>query len=206
MFPYPVSPTTGNLTWLSPLRPVYSDVDRLLICPTTTIQTPQPPPVAQGTFNSAWYYANDNITTNGSYTFNGFLYAGGWTFSGVASTTCAFMQQTAVRTPDITPVIGDGIWPDAWPDTNNPVSNPCNLQTGHYNSGTAHDGGEGMGRYCIARHGPNRVSTPPVALAGFNIIMPGGINMAFMDGHVDDQSLNNLWNLTWHLGWVNHKP
>ena len=209
MFPYPTTtgtPTGVGLTWLTPLRPIYADADKLVICPMTTIQTPQPPPAPQGTWNTAWYYAGDGVTTNGSYTFNGWLYAGGWNYSGVASATLAFMQQTAARNPDRTPILGDGMWPDAWPDTNDPVANPANLQTGNYSPGTSHNGGEGMGRYCLARHGPNRVSTPPTNLTGRNIILPGGINMVCLDGHVEDVSLNNLWNYTWHLWWTNDKP
>lgn len=206
MFPYPNTSANPDLTWLSPLRPVYANVDKLVICPTTTINSTQLPPYPHGTYNMTWYYAGQGVTTNGSYTFNGWLYAGNWpaTFTGVGPASLAFNQQTAIRHPDTTPSFGDGDWPDAWPDTNDPVAS--NLQWGNCNGGNAHDGGEGMGRYCIARHGPNRVSTPPVSLLGFNVVMPGGINMVYMDGHVDDQSLNNLWNLTWHLAWVNHKP
>jgi prepilin-type processing-associated H-X9-DG protein len=39
-----------------------------------------------------------------------------------------------------------------------------------------------MGRWCTERHG-NR------------------INMAFLDGHVQHESLNHLWDLDWAYGW-----
>ncbi|HEV2318689.1 MAG TPA: prepilin-type N-terminal cleavage/methylation domain-containing protein [Verrucomicrobiae bacterium] len=199
MFEYP-SPNSVNLTWLYPVRPVYSQVDSLMICPMTTIWTPTPAANDSGTFNKAWFYPEPDITTNGSYTFNGWLYNGGFDFSSVPKTLAplCFGQQSAVRQPVITPILGDGDWPDAWPFTND-VTCP-NLQTGEY-SATQPDGPQGMDRYLIARHGPHRVSNPPINQRPRDP-MPGGINMVFMDGHVEPEALENLWSLDWNLTWT----
>jgi prepilin-type N-terminal cleavage/methylation domain-containing protein/prepilin-type processing-associated H-X9-DG protein len=199
-FPYP-SPNFVNLTWLYPLRPVYSQVDTLMICPTTTIWNPPPlTPNQAGTFNKAWYYSEPDITTNGSYTFNGWLYNGGFNFSSVPSSmsTNCFAQQAQIRQPSITPILGDGIWPDAWPFPNDVPDG--DLQNGSYSSSQP-GGPQGMDRYLIARHGPHRVNTPPTSI-GNRVQWPGGINMVFMDGHVESVSLNNLWNLDWNVGWT----
>jgi prepilin-type N-terminal cleavage/methylation domain-containing protein/prepilin-type processing-associated H-X9-DG protein len=198
MFQYPVV-NNVNLTWLYQVRPVYAGVDNLMICPMTTIPKPQPPAVPQGTYNQAWYYAGDQITTNGSYTFNGWLYGGGWNFTSVPSSLAglAFNQQSAVKLPAITPILGDGVWPDAWPFTNDVPS--ANLATGLYNT-TQPQGPQGLDRYLIARHAPNRVSNPPTNWPPRNPL-PGGIHIVFMDGHVEPIALNNLWNLDWNATW-----
>jgi prepilin-type N-terminal cleavage/methylation domain-containing protein/prepilin-type processing-associated H-X9-DG protein len=200
MFPYPTI-NGQNQTCLVLLRPVYANVDKLMLCPMTTVPPGQSPANGVGTYNTTWYYnAGGDITTNGSYTFNGWLYAGGWQnsgFPGVGPVTEAFNQQTAVMSPVITPAFGDGIWPDAWPEIND-IFQSDNLQTGYYSSGPG--GGQGMDRYLIARHGPNRVNLPPTIVSNRNQ-WPGGINFVFFDGHVEDVSVNNFWGLDWHLGW-----
>ena len=53
-----------------------------------------------------------------------------------------------------------------------------------------------MGLFAIPRHGSpsDKVSTnhPP------NLPLPGAINVAFFDGHVEQVKLDRLWQLTWH--------
>ena len=203
-FPY------NSGTWLVPLRPVYNNVDKLVACPMTSTWPANLGTLAAGTFDRQWYWTGSSVTTNGSYTINGWLYSGNWTYSGVGSPTEAFKQQTAVMNPVAAPAFADGIWPDAWPETNDVPAN--NLQLGGQTGatldvvpGTCPDvsgGPEGMQRYMIARHGPHRVGLPPTSISNKQI-WPGGINMVFVDGHVEDESLNNLWELYWHLNWSN---
>jgi prepilin-type N-terminal cleavage/methylation domain-containing protein/prepilin-type processing-associated H-X9-DG protein len=198
-FPYPVV-NNVNLTWLYPLRPVYAKVDNLMICPIAPVQQPPPAINTAGAYNLAWCYTGDQITTNGSYTFNGWLYGGGWNFSSVPSSlaSMAFLQQSAVKLPVITPIVGDGVWPDAWPFTNDVPS--ANLATGTY-SDSQPAGPQGMDRYLIARHGPHRIKPPPTNWPPRNPL-PGGINMVFMDGHVESVSLEGLWGLDWNTSWA----
>lgn len=61
-----------------------------------------------------------------------------------------------------------------------------------------------MWRLLIDRHGPNRLNPPPTNLQiGRGVVfLPGGINLIFMDGHIDDVSLNSLWSYYWHPGWA----
>ncbi|MGC9261622.1 MAG: H-X9-DG-CTERM domain-containing protein, partial [Phycisphaerae bacterium] len=47
--------------------------------------------------------------------------------------------------------------------------------------------GGDMQRWCLARHG-------------------NGINMSFMDGHVQYVEDKKLWNLNWAEGWVANPP
>jgi prepilin-type N-terminal cleavage/methylation domain-containing protein/prepilin-type processing-associated H-X9-DG protein len=199
LFAYP-----GAVTWITTLEPVYNSISNVVMCPMTDIQRPAPMQDSQGTYNTAWFY-DTGVTTglipryyNGSYTYNGWLYSGNWTFSSVGSTNDSFFTQSAVRYPSTTPVFCDGIWPDAWPyEADAPYQN---LMTGFYSSSTP-NGPEGIQRLMIARHGPQRPSVPPTKVSG-SAVWPGGINMVFFDGHVEDVSLNNLWNLYWHPNWA----
>jgi len=191
MFKYP-----GTGTWIQILRPVYANVDKVVICPMTDIQTPQPVANKVGDYKTAWYYTYTN--SNGSYTMNGWLYSGGWSFAGVGPVTEAFGKDSAIRNSNLTPIYGDGIWPDAWPETND-LCNTRNLQTGQ--EGNVALGPEGMDRYFIARHGPHRPNVPPVNV-NLTQPLPGGINMVFFDGHVENVSLDSLWGLYWHPNWT----
>jgi len=202
-FPYPNN-AAGSLTWIPVLRPVFANVDNVVVCPMTTLQNPQPGVATPGNYNTAWFYVTGTTNYNGSYTLNGWLYAGGFEYGGVGPDAEAFRKDAAMTRPTLTPVFADGIWPDAWPEDNNPggqgIDKPTHdLQTGFESSGPG--GGQGMDRYFIARHGPKRPNVPPVS-ASLVKPLPGGINTAFFDGHVESVSLNNLWGLYWHPNWT----
>lgn len=190
MFQYP-----GGGTWIELLRPVYANADKVVICPLTDYQTPQPGVNTAGDYKTAWYYTYSN--SSGSYTINGWLYAGNWSFAGVGPPSEAFKKDAAVINTTQTPIFGDGVWPDGWPETND-LCNTHNLQTGLYTDTTG--GPAGMDRYFIARHGPHRPNVPP---ANANLLqpLPGGVQVVFFDGHVESVPLDNLWGLYWHLNW-----
>jgi prepilin-type N-terminal cleavage/methylation domain-containing protein len=191
MFQYP-----GGGTWIQVLRSAYANADKVSICPMAPERTPPPGGNTAGDYKTAWFYTYGS--TNGSYTLNGWLYAGNWTFAGVGSVTEAFKKDTAVTDPSRTPIFGDGIWPDAWPETND-LCNTHNLQTG--SAANATGGPAGMDRYLIARHGPNRPDVPP-ANANLSQRLPGGVHMVFFEGHVESVPLENLWGLYWHRDWT----
>lgn len=191
MFQYP-----GGGTWIQLLRPVYANVDNVVICPMTQTQTnPIPASNMAGDYKTAWYYTYSN--SSGSYTMNGWLYAGNWSYAGVGPPGEAFKKDAAVASAPQTPIFCDGVWPDAWPETND-LCNTHNLQTGLYSDTTG--GPAGMDRYFIARHSPHRPNVPP---ANANLLqpLPGGVHVVFFDGHVESVSLDNLWGLYWHLNW-----
>lgn len=200
---------SGN-TWIPTLEPIYNSISNVVMCPMTADQNPPPNADSAGTWNMAWFKALD-ITPNyynGSYIFNGYLYAHDGHGDGLS-----FDKDTNVRFPSQTPVFSDGAWVDGWPSTNDTVPNPVDLQApvpiGPNAINTPPSGGQsgevGMDRWLVARHGPRRVPVPPVALqlgrAGASGL-PGGINMVFMDGHVQDVPLASLWTLYWHPGWA----
>jgi prepilin-type N-terminal cleavage/methylation domain-containing protein/prepilin-type processing-associated H-X9-DG protein len=190
--------------WTTPLRPVFASVDKVVTCPMTTPWNPNVIGGQEscGTFDKQWWWQSNGYanTTNGSYTFNG------WMYSNYQTSPNNFMQQTAIRQPVTTPVFGDGIWSDSFCESNDPAAD--NLMIGgqipslqpEVIPGTACTPKDSIGRFMIARHGPQRPSTPPNV--NNKQLWPGGVNMVLADGHVEDISLNNLWNLNWHQNWI----
>ena len=84
------------------------------------------------------------------------------------------------------------MWVDAWPSATDPPAR--NLYLGDGPAG-------GISRYTIARHGN---SSPRGAArnvpAGQKL--PGAINVACMDGHVELAPLEKLWKFYWHKDYV----
>jgi prepilin-type N-terminal cleavage/methylation domain-containing protein/prepilin-type processing-associated H-X9-DG protein len=167
-----------------------------------------PGPTYAGSVNSAWqvkgagawwgwWYDSptppDPIEVRASsYAQNNWLGAGawyGWGNWGAGQLEWAFRIEEEIGEPAQTPTLADAVnywfvWPRA---TDLPATN---LETGRPT------GGMGMGALTIPRHGsrPNRVPRdhrPEQAL-------PGAINVAFYDGHVELVKLDRLWQLQWH--------
>ena len=75
----------------------------------------------------------------------------------------------------------------------------CGPETQSGNMAPDSNTGQMMARVCISRHGkrtPQASSSSLVSLP--QLILPGGINVACCDGHVEYSPLNNLWNYYWH--------
>jgi prepilin-type N-terminal cleavage/methylation domain-containing protein/prepilin-type processing-associated H-X9-DG protein len=89
--------------------------------------------------------------------------------------------------------VGNGVWwgPRA---TDLPA---VNLATGSL----AGPSFQGMSAFTIPRHGsrPSKLSTNHPSY----LKLPGAINVAFYDGHVESVKLDRLWQLTWHR---NYRP
>jgi prepilin-type processing-associated H-X9-DG protein len=101
-----------------------------------------------------------------------------------------FVSEGQVTSPSITPVLGDsGYAFYAWPRaTDGP---PFNLSGGGENLTRA-----GVGVFLIARHGNSPAPCPTLWPPAQRL--PGAINVAFFDGHVQLVPLENLWQLYWH--------
>ena len=186
--------------WLDVLRSYYANNDSLRICPTT-----QNSPFADrgglsdGSVDTTWYWGNVSGNSNdfGSYTINGYFYAGGWVQPqpwGNVDYGLAFKRESMISNPSLTPIFADAMWVDTWPNTNSPAYSDLYHGTWH----TA------MGRIDIARHG-NRPSPVPMSYPPSQKL-PGAINTVFYDGHVETVLLENLWTLYWHNSWVVPTP
>jgi prepilin-type N-terminal cleavage/methylation domain-containing protein/prepilin-type processing-associated H-X9-DG protein len=105
-----------------------------------------------------------------------------------------YLSEGQVSKPASTPVLADGISVLAWPFASDgppyhPTGTPIesdNIQPG-------------MWVVTIARHGrgPNNIPSQWPS----DTKLPGAINVSFVDNHVEQITLDNLWNLTWHKGY-----
>ncbi len=174
-----------------------------------------PGPVYAGTVHSAWqsnapggcwwwWRLNPSSAVSehraGSYALNNWL--GGWWWAdiwpyGPESANYVFGHEGEIESPAQTPVFADGVtfwwvWPLA---TDLPA---VNLQTGMMKPSAGFN--PGLNLLNLPRHGTvsGRASTnqPP------GVTLPGAINVAFYDGHVELVRLERLWSLSWHKYYV----
>jgi prepilin-type N-terminal cleavage/methylation domain-containing protein/prepilin-type processing-associated H-X9-DG protein len=164
------------------------------ICPTAPIRpfpgTPAGSKVTgrEGAVLSAWVVSRSNRagqvkTRAGSYNFNAWF--------GAGDPIRSFVLESDVNKPSETPVWADGVSPGAplmtanWPA-------PMNLR----------DDWPGNTAFGIPRHG----SRPAHAISQEEYSpknkLPGAINVAFYDGHVEQVPLEKHWNLYWHRDYV----
>jgi prepilin-type N-terminal cleavage/methylation domain-containing protein/prepilin-type processing-associated H-X9-DG protein len=146
----------------------------------------------EGQVTAAWVVKKATVTQAGSYSFNGW-FGTPKAYSGLFGRpyTEGFTTASDVDNPAGIPVFGDGVDPGSWLIV---ASYPAPWSIA--------DSGPGNGAFAIPRHG----SRPP---GGFSDEaysptnkLPGAVNMAFIDGHVEQVPLERLWKLSWHRNYV----
>ena len=184
--------TDTNNLWMALLMP-YQAINTVRDCPLATqpsTRTYESSLYTFGTGDETWKWGPFKTNYFGSYGFNGWLYYGNYNETIIVPAAWKYTSVT-VFNPTQTPAISDSVWVDGWPkETEGPAEN-------------LYDGSEYtyMGRLTIARHGgawPNRAPRNITSSSG----MPGGINIAFYDGHASFVKMSDLWTLYWHQGWV----
>lgn len=91
----------------------------------------------------------------------------------------------------------DENWIDEWPlESNAPARD---LYKGGMPFGKGLE--SQMARCTIDRHGGVSAAKAPSSVSA-GTPLPGAINMGFADGHVQLTKLENLWNCSWHVNWV----
>lgn len=204
-------------TWLDTLLPYIAKAHAVRLCPvaqqpvsTTATGT------LQGNADHCWVWdlahAGPNTTNEGSYCLNGWLYpANSYSTHWVPDDPSGsyFGKDSSVRHPSQTPFFGDGVWPDAWPNNNPTLSDapsytsPSRMDLYDGSVGTAGlNGGNGkgtapIGRFMIDRHSSTPPSGAPRSVLYRNKVIPGDINLSFVDGHVKMVKLNDLWQFYW---------
>ena len=204
---------TGQSVWLTSLMAYQSKVVAIRFCPLApsnnmpAIEFASPGGYG-GAANFAWMFRS--VTNTGSYFLNGWLYWPGDPNNSGQSAAYWVRQQTSVGEKGLfakmdnvkhaaqTPIFCDGIWVDGWPDGGTATALGDNLGSANLYTGPG-TGTPMMGRVCITRHG---MRTPTSSLM-INItpttVLPGGINVACCDGHVEYSRLNKLWSYYyWH--------
>ncbi|HWY31358.1 MAG TPA: prepilin-type N-terminal cleavage/methylation domain-containing protein [Candidatus Acidoferrum sp.] len=185
----------GNL-WMAALLVYYANVDALRTCPLAANPTTRNILTPQYTFGAAdqmWKWVPFQTNYQGSYIYNGWLYSGTYSISGLViggSHDWKYATGAAVINPSSTPLLSDGVWVDGWPsETEGPAKD-------------LYDGSQMtfMGRYTIARHGGAAPGGAPRSITSSKGLS-GAVDIVFMDGHAKTAKLNTLWTLDWHKDW-----
>jgi prepilin-type N-terminal cleavage/methylation domain-containing protein/prepilin-type processing-associated H-X9-DG protein len=194
---FPAYSTAG--LWIDELNPYNANVSKIRFCPSCTkLQTSTA--YAPGAADQSWVF--DTVADSGSYCFNGWLYQGDAAAiaqyrTDITSNTAAlalFNSESDIVTPAKTPCLQDSVWVDFWPMDYDQPNNNLYLSIGDANP-------PAIARIVIARHGPQPASAAPQNVIIANPL-PGSINLAFADGHVEGSPLEQLWNFNWNKIWV----
>ncbi len=175
--------------WMEQLLQQYAAIDEVRFCPTAPERTEaalRKDRAGHGTTVRAWLVAGSEKEFQGSYALNGYMY----TKSPYGDASKLFNSEAAIRNPALTPFFADSVWVDGWPrEQDRPARN---LFDGDKFQG-------GMVRFTIPRHAAGRAA----AVTNFDPkgTLPGAINIAFADQHVESVKLERLWDLTWHREW-----
>jgi len=185
----------GATLWIGRLTTNYSAINASRFCPAAPQKSPWrltgTPLDGFGAADYPWEWVYGTPEYQGSYGINGYCYSGLNAYFP-NEVPDAFEKQSAITVPASTPFFSDSVWVDGWPERNDVPA------TDLYHGG---DTGGGMQRLDIARHAYKNPSQAPRNVPPIISSLPGGIMVGFSDGHVQFEKLNNLWNLTWCLGW-----
>jgi prepilin-type N-terminal cleavage/methylation domain-containing protein len=186
--------------WMAAMLAYYGKVDKARMCPLAMSQTKRTVFSAQYTLGDGdqlwkwWPFSTLPTNYQGSYAFNGWLYSGTYSVSGLniaPSDDWQYKTEASVIKPANTPLFADAIWVDGWPqETEGPAAD-------------LYDGSEisFFGRFTIARHGGIAPASAPRKITS-SANLPGAVEIAFLDGHANNVRLKDLWSLEWHKNWV----
>ena len=186
-------------------------LEEVLLCPSASTQS-WPTNVAEpGTADKAWICQPGIVVANGwntnsifgSYAFNTWLFVtNGFDMQGYNSVEEDFFTSpNAVRNPSQTPSFADSANPNVLPLPTDPPS--ADLYHGGMSTNLVFT--HGMAACAIARHGSRPASAAP---RDYDISsrLPGMIDLALYDGHVEKSPLENLWNYYWSANWQIPNP
>jgi prepilin-type N-terminal cleavage/methylation domain-containing protein/prepilin-type processing-associated H-X9-DG protein len=168
--------------WMKDLIVYQANVHKVRLCPVAPIK---PRWDGYGAADRAWAYGPPEQTNSfqGGYGLNGWMYSN---WGDQAYKTAADVRQSSE-----TPVFADAMWVDTWPLATDPPARNLYEQKSPASAG--------INRFTVARHGdaaPKSVSVVPAGAP-----LPGSINVAMFDGHVELVKLERLWNLYWHRNY-----
>jgi prepilin-type N-terminal cleavage/methylation domain-containing protein len=193
--PLTTDPTLSQGDWMGAMLAYYGRATNVLFCatapdkgnPTGAVNPP-------GKADAAWHWTISTPAYASSFGINKWLSPTPGLANSVAHPEFLFTKESSVTQPTMTPSFMDSAWINLDPlESDAPARNLYDPLSS--------SSSEGMPRVCIARHG-NR----PAIAAPQNVppgtVLPGSIDMGFVDGHCEAEKLQNLWTLYWHLNWV----
>jgi prepilin-type N-terminal cleavage/methylation domain-containing protein len=187
----PYYPGTQATLWMGTLISYQAQVHAVRLCPAAPERPPRPTDSRWGTAAQSWFWkgVGTNILS-GSFTFNGWFYTDDYYFYTGADLARHFTKESSVQRASLTPVFADAIWVDFWP---RPTDAPArDLFNGDQSGGVG-----AIGRITIARHGGRSPANAPRSVpAGSRL--PGVVDLALFDGHVEKVPLDRLWSYYWY--------
>jgi prepilin-type N-terminal cleavage/methylation domain-containing protein len=197
LFPgYNTNASSDDSLWIDTISTYCADVNEIRICPACT--KPAPTGNSAGAYDKPWFWGYSSAA--GSYCINGWLYpddaatVSHWVgISTNEAEELLYSSQSDIVNQATTPYLQDAVWVDFWPmDSDTP-------ETDLYDS-IGSDNPPGLERCVIPRHGGVAASA---ASHNFNTAkkLPGAINLAIADGHVESSPLEHLWTYTWNKNW-----
>jgi prepilin-type N-terminal cleavage/methylation domain-containing protein/prepilin-type processing-associated H-X9-DG protein len=108
-----------------------------------------------------------------------------------SKTSERYVSDADVRNPGQTPVLGEGTY---W------RGNPRATDLPPRNFITVDPERGDLALFCLPRHGKRPARLPKHHSA--NEILPGAINIGFLDGHAELVALERLWKLEWHKNYL----
>jgi prepilin-type N-terminal cleavage/methylation domain-containing protein len=190
--------------WMGRLIDYQGNLDAVRLCPAGSDTNATQ---AFGTADKAWHLQSKEPLKlwQGSYALNGWMYSNLTNLSGAMPAVDQdkiFRRESRIPMPSQTPVFADSVWVDGWPRTNNPPASDLYLGNPHGSKGRFMGP---LGRMLIDRHGGIPASSAPTDVDTTQTL-PGAINVACSDGHVELSKLENLWNFYWNRTWVPPNP
>jgi prepilin-type N-terminal cleavage/methylation domain-containing protein/prepilin-type processing-associated H-X9-DG protein len=183
--------------WMTTLADYQAKVAAIRLCPVASDRGKLPVGSFQGNAAAPWRWATNpdpNLNT-GSYAFNGWLYsqsaynppknADG---SPTLYAPMYYARDTSIYQPTLTPVLTDGVWPDAWPMRTDMPATDLFKGSG---------GADGLSVSCITRH-----PFVPGATVTAGQKLPSAVNMSYADGHAGRIRLQQLKTVLWHQGFL----
>lgn len=187
----PYYPGAEGTLWMGTLISYQAQVHAVRLCPSAPERPPRPGDSRWGTAAQSWFWkgAGTNLLS-GSFAFNGWFYTDDQYFYTGADLARHFTKESSVQRASLTPVFADSIWVDFWP---RPTDAPArDLFNGDQSGGVG-----AIGRITIARHGGQSPASAPRSVPPGSRL-PGVVDLALFDGHVEKVPLDRLWSCYWY--------
>jgi prepilin-type N-terminal cleavage/methylation domain-containing protein/prepilin-type processing-associated H-X9-DG protein len=195
--PLSLDPTLSQGDWMGAMLAYYGKATNVLFCGTAPDHgNPNNLVNPPGKADAAWHWTLSTPVYASSYGMNKWLSAPPGLANAVAHPDWLYPNEAAVRNTALTPEFMDSAWINFDPMETDPPARDL-----YDPLGSSSLSGEGMIRVCIARHGgrPASAALRSIPPGG---VLPGTINMGFVDGHAEQVKLQNLWTYYWHLNWI----
>ncbi|MBN2513759.1 MAG: type II secretion system protein [Sedimentisphaerales bacterium] len=177
--------------YLNQISDQMGDLNKVRYCPSTIVD--ETVKVGDwGTSGKSWTWTS-GVTwpEHGSYGFNGWLYRYPDNYDNLwvesADNLKKFAYANVLDAPNAAsvPVFFDSLWVDAWPKHTDTVPAGLDLAQEETNRevGANNPVNNHMRRLMLKRHW-------------------GSSNVSFLDGHVENIKLENLWSFTWHREFI----